>query len=166
MSLLPYRWEGDGFSPLRPRLSDKELVVGGTYWIDPEKGRSEASHRQEFAWLREAWLSLPDALADRFPTPTHLRKAALIEGGFFDETLIDAGTNAAALRVAAHLRHKDEFAHVVVRGAFVVERTAKSQKKREMGGETFEASKRAILEIIGAMIGVPADTLARQTEAA
>ena len=116
--------------------------------------------------MREAWLSLPDALADRFPTPTQLRKAALIEGGFFDETLIDAGTNAAALRVAAHLRHKDEFAHVVVRGAFVVERIAKSQKKREMGGETFEASKRAVLEIVGAMIGVPADTLARQTEAA
>lgn len=162
MSLLPYRWLGDGFAPLRPRLSDKELVVGQAYWIDPELPRSDASHKHNFAWLREAWLQLPEVLSERFPTSEHLRKAALIQAGFYDETIIDAGTNAAALRVAAYVRHKDEFSHVVVRGPLVVERVAKSQSRRAMGAKDFNASKQAIMEIVAAMIGVAPEALARE----
>jgi NDP-sugar pyrophosphorylase family protein len=162
MSALPYRWEGDGFTPLRPRLSDKDLIVGQVYWLDPERQRSEESHRHEFAWLREAWSQLPEALADRFPTPEHLRKAALIQGGYFHETLIDCGTNAAALRVASYARAKDGFAHVVVRGPLVVERVAKSQSRRAMEPKEFQDSKTAIIEIVSAMIGVAPETLTRE----
>jgi hypothetical protein len=35
---------------------------------------------------------LPERMAVDFPTPTHLRKRALIETGFYSETVLDVGT--------------------------------------------------------------------------
>lgn len=158
-----FTWNGEAMIPRSQRLADKAYVVGESYLLVAHEERSEASHRQEFAWLREAWLQLPENLADLYATPTHLRKRALIEGGFYHETVIDAGTNAAALRVAAAFRSREEFSLVIVRGPAVVIRTAKSQSRRSMNKQEFQASKTAIIEIVSNMIGVTAESL---TEAA
>jgi hypothetical protein len=131
-----------------------------------EQERSEQSHRHEFAWLREAWQNLPEYLADLYPTPDHLRKRALIEAGFYDETMVDAGTNAAALRVARELiRPMDEFAHVVVRGPLIVMRRAKSQSRRAMNKAEFQASKTAIMQVIADMLGTTVDHLSKERAA-
>lgn len=155
----PFRWSGDAMRPLRPRAADRAYVVGQEYWLVEEQRRSVTSHNHEFAWLAEAWRNLPEDIADLYPSPEHLRKRALIQGGFYTETIVDAGTSAAALRVAAFMRQKDEFAVVVVRGPVVVERVAKSQSRRAMTPKEFQESKTALMEIVAGMIGVTPESL-------
>lgn len=157
-----FTWDGDAMVPRSPRLADKAYTVGECYLLVAHEERSSATHNHEFAWLKDAWLNLPENLADQFPTPEHLRKRALIDAGFYDETIVDAGTNAAALRVASAFRSREDFSLVIVRGPAVVIRTAKSQSRRSMKKQEFQASKTAILEVVSGMIGVAPDTLAGQ----
>lgn len=151
---LAYQWDGEALIPRVPRLADKHMVVGETYMMVPHEDRSDATHKHEFVWLREAWMNLPEDVAVNYPTPEHLRKRALIEAGYCDETIVDAGTKAAALRTAAFVRAIDDFAMVFVKDQFVIRRTAKSQSRRAMKKAEFQASKTAIMEIISNMIGV------------
>lgn len=165
---IAFRWAGDAMVPL-PRfdqIANREFVIGEVYRMAPVEERSEVSHRHEFGWLREAWLSLPERFADQFPTTEHLRKRALIEAGFYTETVIDCGSQAAALRVAAFARGEDEFALVITRGPVVVVRKAKSQSRRAMDKAEFQASKTALMEVVSDMLGVAPATLAKQAEAA
>jgi hypothetical protein len=147
-------WDGEAMKPRSPKLADKAYCVGEVYWLAPHEERSTATHNHEFAWLKDAWLNLPEDLAEQIPTTEHLRKRALIDAGFYNETITDAGSNAAALRVASTMRSLDEFALVIVRGPLVVMRRAKSQSRRAMGKQEFQDSKTAIIETISAMIGV------------
>lgn len=160
---IPFRWDGEAFAPL-PRFAkecDRRYVIGEVYRLEEVQERSTATHNHEFAWLKEAWLNLPESMGDQFPTPEHLRKRVLIDAGFYDEMIVDAGSNAAALRVAHAFRSHDEFVHAVVRGPIVAVRTAKSQSYRAMDRATFQASKTAIMEIVAGMIGVSPDELVR-----
>lgn len=157
-----FTWDGEAMVPRSPRLADKAYVVGEVYTLVPHEERTSASHNHEFAWLRDAWLNLPESFADQFPTQEHLRKRALIDAGFYDETIVDAGTSAAALRVASAFRSREEFALVIVRGPAVVIRTAKSQSRRKMNKQEFQDSKTAILEIVAGMIGVTPAALTGQ----
>jgi hypothetical protein len=154
-----FRWNGDVMVPTHPKLAASRFEVGADYLLAPVSVRSEISHDHEFAWLAEAWKTLPERLADQFPTAEHLRKRALIDAGYYHETIVDAGSNAAALRVAAFMKAKDEFALVIVRGPFAIERTAKSQSKRAMDKAEFQASKTAIMEVIADLVGVPVESL-------
>lgn len=124
--------------------------------------RSDKTHNHEFAFVGEAWKTLPETVADEFPTPEHLRKRALIATGFYHETIIDVGTLAGALRVASYVRSSDDFAHVVTRGGVVVVRKAKSQSRKAMGKADFQTSKTAILEWISNLLNVEAKTLEEQ----
>lgn len=141
-------WDGEAFRPIHPRRADKYLTVGERYSLVQYEDRSAATHNHQFAWLHDAWMNLPEDIADQYPTPEHLRKRALIDAGYYDETIIDAGSNAAAIRVAAAVQTIDTFALVFVRKCFVIRRTAKSQSRRAMKKEEFQASKTKIMEVI------------------
>ena len=148
--------------PSRPHLADKAFVVGQHYWLEEVSERSWVSHRQEFAFVREAWQTLPYAVAEKFATPEHLRKAALIATGWHNETILNAGTRADAVRLAAFVRSADEFAHIAIRGPTVVVRKARSQRMRgpgRMNKADFQASKTDILGWISALIGVEPEDL-------
>lgn len=160
-----FNWDGEHMVPW-PRfagLCNKQYVVGESYRLVECEERSTATHNHEFAWLKDAWLNLPEDIAELYPSPEHLRKRALIEAGFYDEQVVDAGTNAAAIRVASAFRAREEFSLVIVRGPHVVLRTAKSQSRRAMDKKDFQASKTAIMDVIAAMIGVDSKTLAAQS---
>lgn len=161
---LAFEWSGEAMVPLRQcaRMADKEYVIGEVYRLAIHEERSPSTHNHEFAWLKEAWQNLPENIADLYPSPEHLRKRALIEAGFYDETVIDVGTNAGALRVASAWRAKDDFALVVVRGPIILIREAKSQSRRAMNRQEFQASKSAIMEVIANMIGVSPSSLTRE----
>lgn len=152
------RWNGEieAFVPLPHfvKRCNATLVDTEIYRMVVQEERSDISHRHEFAWLKTAWLQLPEDIADLYPSPEHLRKRALIQGGFYTEEIIDAGSAAAALRVAAYVRGHDEFALVIVRGSIVIVRHAMSQSYRSMDRKKFRESKTAIIEIVSAMIGV------------
>lgn len=158
---VEFEWDGEVMRPRYPKLADREYAVGERVSLAPYLGRSELSHKHEFAWLKEAWANLPEDIADEFPTPEHLRKRALIAAGYYREEIIDASTNAAALRVAGYAKRKDEFAVTVVRGPIVVIREAESQSRRAMGAKRFQESKTAIMEVIADMIGVTPAELER-----
>lgn len=167
---IPMRWTGEAMEPLPGFrwMADQHFVIGQVYRMAEVTERSDASHRHEFAWLREAWANLPESLAEQFPTPEHLRKRALIDAGFYDEQIIDAGSGKAALRVAQGIRSRpgEDFSLVVVRGAFVVIRTAKSQSRRAMDKAEFQASKTAIMDTVAALIGVTTEQLSSAAQGA
>lgn len=151
---LAFIWDGEAFRPKAGRLADKYFVVGEVYRLSVEEERSAASHRQFFAALNECWKQLPEDLAEQYPTPESLRKRALIEAGYYDEEIIDCGSNKVAPNVAAFARRRDDFALIFVRDQFVIIRSAKSQSVRNMGKAKFQESKTAVLEIISQMVGV------------
>lgn len=167
---MVFRWDAEA-EVMRPlphfrRSANITYVDGCDYRLAPAEERSDISHRHEFAWLRTAWATLPERLAELYPSPEHLRKRALIEAGFYTEDIVDAGSNAAALRVAAMARHLDEFALVIVRGPAVVIRRPKSQSYRAMDRQEFQASKDGIIDVVSAMLGVTPAELRKQPEAA
>ena len=143
------------------RKADERHGVGEVVSVIDWQDRSDATHRHEFAFLREAWMNLPEALADEFPTAEHFRKRLLIDCGFYAETIIDVGTTAGALRVAAYAQAEDGFAKVVTRGGVVVVRKAKSQSRRTMDKGEFQASKSALIEAASALIGTTPEALHR-----
>lgn len=106
-------------------------------------------------------MNLPEDLAPLFPTEDHLRKRALIQAGYYTETAIDAGTRAAALRVAAAVPALDEFAFAKVEGPIVLVRRAKSQSMRAMGAKQFYESKAAIMQVIADMLDVTPEDLVK-----
>lgn len=161
-----FQWDGEAMRPINPRAADRQYVVGEHYRLEHREERSEASHRQYFAALHEAWLNLPDDLAAEFPTSEHLRKFALIRAGYRDERSIIASSKAEALRVAAFVKPMDEYAIVSVSGPAVVVLTAKSQSVRAMGKQTFQESKGAVLDLVAGLIGASRDEIARVGESA
>ncbi len=166
---IPMQWDGEAMRPVSlrfSRLADKHYAIGEIYQMVVEHGRSGTSHRHQFAWLHEAWMSLPESIADAYPTSEHLRKRALIDAGFFHETAVDAGSRAAALRVAAMVPTLDEFALAKTEGPFVLVRRPKSQSIRAMGAQQFQESKTAIMQVIADLIGVSTADLQRTGEAA
>lgn len=159
---IPFRWTGDSFEPL-PRFArdcDRFFVVGQVYRMVEEQDRSDASHRHYFAMINEAWQSLPEPAAERFPTPEHLRKFALIKAGFADSRTFTASSRAEAVRLAAFMRPVDEFAIVTTDGATVTMWTARSQSMKAMGRKEFQASKDAVLRVLAELIGTTPNALA------
>jgi len=159
---MAFVWNGEAMIPARPKAADKAFVIGRRYWLEEVSDRSWISHRHEFAWIAEAWNNLPAAVAETFPSPEHLRKGALIATGWFREMVIEAGSAAAALRVAAYAKGRDEFAHVVTRGPTVVVRWARSQRMHgldKMDKAEFQQSKDDILGWISNLIGVSPEQL-------
>jgi hypothetical protein len=160
---MAFTWRGAGFVPaLRFMERAREMFAdGAVYWLSVEPERSDKTHNHEFAWLSEAWKTLPESIAADFPSSEALRKRALIECGYYDQETIDAGSKAAAERVAAYVRRRDAFAWVVTRGGVVVVRTAHSQSRHAMGAGDFQRSKQAVLEWVSNLIGVTPEQLTR-----
>lgn len=163
MSPLPFTWDGEAMQikPGFQRQADQQFCVGETYALAIVEDRSSASHRHYFAAVNEAWANLPDDLAERWPSPEHLRKAALIRAGYRDERSFACSSRAEAIRMAAFLKPIDDFAMVALSGTTVLVLTAKSQSVRAMGKAVFQESKDAVLNALADMIGVTPEALAR-----
>lgn len=159
---IPMLWEGDVFRPLPgyARACDRAFVVGAVYRLAEHEERSQASHNHFFAAVAEAHANLPEHLAERLPTPEHLRKFALIKAGYADSRTLVASSKAEAQRLAAFVRPMDSFAVVVASEATVTVWTAKSQSVRAMGKKEFQESKDAVLDIIAGLIGTTPAALA------
>jgi hypothetical protein len=156
LPLIPATWTGEAFEP-RPNfrtVADKVYVIGEVYMMAAQEMRSASSHAHYFASIAEAWRNLPERLAPHWPSPDHLRKAALIKAGYCDQRTLVASSKAEASRIAAFVRPMDEYALVSVSGATVVVLTAQSQSYKAMGKAKFNASKEAVLNVLADVIGV------------
>lgn len=168
MNPLPFTWNGEAMEIARgfARLADKRFVIGERYVLDVVEERSAKSHAAYFAAVTEAWKNLPDHLAEQFPTADHLRKFCLIKARFHEHRAIVANSKAEAQRIAAFIRPMDAFAVVTVKDCVINVYTARSQKLRAMNRQEFEASKRAVLDLLDDMLGVTRGETARQGEPA
>lgn len=165
---LAYEWNGEAFVPLRHcvGMANKEFVVHEVYRLAVHEERSAASHNHYFAALNDAWESLPEGTAERFPSVEHLRKWCLIKAGYRDERTIVASSKAEAQRLAAFIKPMDDFAVVLVKDATVTVATAKSQSQRAMGRKDFGESKQAVLEIAAEMVGLSPEMLTQHRRVA
>jgi hypothetical protein len=156
-------YDGESFVPLQPRLADKHFTAGESYPLIVHEPRSHASHNHFFAIVADAHMNLPEELAERLPTPEHLRKYALIRAGYRDERSVSCSSKAEALRVAAFIKPMDEFAVVTVVETVVTVYTAKSQSMRAMGSRVFAESKEAVLTVLAGLLGIDPLTLSRSS---
>jgi len=143
-----------------PDLNDGEIVT-----VSIERGRSDASHKHQFAWINDAWGSLPESVMDRpwAETPETLRKHALIATGYHQSYTLDCGAAATAMRIKGALVAAEARGHGYavgqVTGTVLRIWTPESQSVRAMGGKRFQESKAAILDWIAAQIGVTPEQL-------
>lgn len=163
---IPMRWDGEHLIPLRSfaKAADRVFVIGEVYPMVVREEASSASRRHYFALIREAWRNLPEDAMQRYPSPEHLRKWALIKAGYREERTHVCGSKAEALRLQTFVKPMDDYAVVLVQGAVITIYTARSQRGRAMDRETFQASKTAVLAILSELIGVELETLNRQVE--
>ena len=161
---ITFFWDGAAMLPAGPgfaRMCDKRFVIGERYRLDEISERSAASHNFYFAAMNDAWLNLPEDMADRFDTSEKLRKFALIKCGYADQRQIVCASKAEAQRVAAFIKPMDEYAIVTASEAVVTVYTAKSQSMRAMGKAEFEKSKNDVLNYVASLIGTTPATLAQ-----
>lgn len=164
MRPVQFVWDGDHMVPA-PRfvpLCNKQFAVGEVYPMVPLEERSMKSHSQFFAALHDGWLNIPESMAARWPTEEHLRKWCLIETDFFNEQEFEWPTEREARRFAVFYRRIDDFARIFPAGKKVIIRYAKSQSLKAMGKEQFQASKKAVLDLIESITGVPTGTLMKE----
>lgn len=165
---ITFSWDGEVMRPL-PRFTkacDKQFVVGETYPLEVREERSSNSHRHYFAAMHDAWLNLPNEISEQFPTSEHLRRWALIKGGFCETTDHACSSNEEARKLAAFIAPIDTYAVVEVRGDIVRLHRAKSQSVRSMDKATFQQSKQTVLEIVSELIGTSAAELGTNAGAA
>lgn len=171
MSNMPiqFQWDGEAMVPASrfwARQADEQFTVGQRYRMVEENERSPASHAHEFAWLTEAWNSLPDELLAQYPNSEMLRKHGLIAKGFCTMVQHVCATKAEAERLAGILKPYDAYAVVVARGPVVTVYTAVSQSRRAMGAAQFQQSKQALMEFVGDLLGVDPQTIGKVEKAA
>lgn len=156
--LLPLRYEGGGvFRCLYPnRIS---VPVGEVRGWQMMESRSKASHDHFFAVVTEAWKSLPEDMAEEFPSPDHLRKWALIKAGFCTMTKVACSNNEAAVNLLRAWKAVDRYSILNVDGKVVTIWTADSQRKDTQGRKEFQAAKDAAMHILSNLIGTDVTTL-------
>jgi hypothetical protein len=156
MRTLNLAWDGEAFWPLSgDRILAKQTWGEGEIVAFSEaKDRSSPSHRHYFASLREAWVNLPEGYAERFATEEHLRKWALIHTGYCHARSVVCRTRAEARSIAAIIRSNDAYALVSIEGRTIWHLIAMSQSMEAMTHETFQASKRAVLELLSDILGI------------
>lgn len=136
------------------------LTEGETVYVTIDRERSDASHRHEFAWLKQAWESLPESLAGEpwAASPEHLRKYALIQCGYCDVREVVVADGDDAKRVMAFVRPLvDRYAIVAASGPVVRIYTARSQSRRAMGKADFQESKTRIMDWVAQLLGTTAE---------
>lgn len=172
MTPLLYRYEGEGVfhptSAFTARKADDVYVVGANYRLAEWQDRSDKTHNHQFAYVHEAWRSLPEKYAAKpwAQSPEHLRKFALIRCKFCNTDTYVCASKAEAERWARNLRPLDEYSIVTVQGTTVYRFTAESQAKRSMGAKRFQEAKQAIIEFLEDLLDVERGTLEKQGEAA
>lgn len=155
---LPMRYEGGGiFRCIRPKQIT--VPVGNVSGWQLAENRSGESHRHFFAIVHEAWKSLPEDMADDFPSPDHLRKWALIKAGFCTMTKIVCANNDEAVNLLKKWKTVDRFSLLEVSGKVVTIWTADSQRRDAQGRKAFQEAKEAALHVLSNLIGTDVTTL-------
>lgn len=145
-------WTGEVFKPTSPyqvRRAAKDYPEGEVVRLVEMPERSTSSHSHLFAVIDAAHESLPPLMAERFPTPLHLRKYLTVKAGHcYSESLV-CSSKAEAERVASFTRSGDEFALVTVNKNVVTRFMPKSLSRRTVPSKAeFQQIKDAVLRVL------------------
>jgi len=135
---------------------------GGEHTLVPLEQRSRASHNHFFAALSEAFDNLPEhfIVDHKWTSFDDMRKDLLIEAGYGEEKTIECASEKHAMMTATYIRDETGFCKISFkrddRGKLTIVRIrrAKSQEHAAMDRQTFEASKKAVLEKLEGIIGL------------
>ena len=160
---LPIRclWNGEAFVPQGKSLAycQEEFGAGEIVILERNEERTTNTHNHFFASIHEAWMNLPENLADEYPTVEHLRAKALIHTGFSNERAIVCDTAKDAATIAEFIGQSNQYAIVRVSGNVLKVYTAKSQSRKSMNKKEFQASKEAVLGFVAGLVGVSQEQL-------
>lgn len=168
MQAIRCRWKGQVLIPdgnYAMAAACDLMAEGDVVLVEVDHPRSPNTHKHQFAYIKDAWNHLPERLMLEAwaANPETLRKHALIVTGYHNVETVDAGSNAAAERVAAlvsrHAKAAHGYAITQARGPVVRCWTPESQSVRSMGGKRFQESKTKIMDWIAAQIGVSPEEL-------
>ncbi len=149
-------WDGEAFRP-EDRFQwqcQQDYVVGEKYQFEALPMRSIASHNHFMAAVDDVWKNLREDESKRFPSPTHLRRWALVETGYCTEKITVYDTAKDARQAAAGIRARDPYVVMQVKGNILYEWEPLSQKILQMDPVTFQKSKTDVLDLLASMIGV------------
>lgn len=162
-------WTGQSFIPdgnYAHAMACDRLGEGQVVNLDLDPDRTGKSHRHQFAFVRTAWMNLPESMvgAPFAATSETLRKHALIMTGYCNTEMMACGTGNRAERMAAMMSriatNLNGYAITHVSGPIAYCHTAHSQSMKAMGGAVFNQSKQDILEYLADMIEVTPKALA------
>ena len=150
---IMFVWTGDAMVPLPRfrRLCDELFAVHEEYPLVVHQGRNMNQHRAYFASLNDAFDNLDERYDGVFPSAEHLREWALCQTEFCTVSHEVYETHADALKAGAAVRKVAPYAVISVVDTTLVTKHAMSQSVRAMGKETFEASCKAVLDVVAGM---------------
>lgn len=153
---IPFRWTGAAMEPLSRfhNTVAAQFETGKLYVLSVVEDRSQKSHNHLFAEIAAVHESLPDELANNWPTPEHLRKAALIRAGFRTVRDYVCATAAEARRTAMLAEDMDEYAVVEISGTVVRVCRAQSMAWGRMKRADFQAAKDGVFRCIYDLTGI------------
>lgn len=147
-------WTAEGAMVPLPRfrkMCDEQFAVHEEYPLVVHRNRNMNQHRAYFASLNDCFENLAEQYTGVFPSAEHLREWALCQTEFCTVTHEAYETKADALRAAKAIRKLAPYAVLSVADSTLVTKHAMSQSVRAMGKETFEASCKAVLDVVAGM---------------
>lgn len=159
---ITYQWDSEA-NAMIPKVHDAALARrqfkhGADYRLAVREERSPESLGHYMATLKDIHDNLDDAHREEYPTPQHLRKRALIKLGYRHVVDFPCESEKEAKlmkdRLAKFIKADDEYAVIVRSGSVVRKMTAMSQSRDgEMDRQTFEESKRQVLDLAAGLVG-------------
>lgn len=158
-----FTWdERDQVMRLLPRFGNlaaqqyRDAQVYRLVVVDDE--RNMKSHAHYFAALNEGFKTISERYAGRWDSVQHLREWLLIREGWYNETEIDCGTEKNAQRQLQYctqqIQRRGHYTQVFISGSKIIFRDAKSQSREAMDRDTFERSKRDVLDALTHLLDV------------
>jgi hypothetical protein len=142
--------------------ADRELVVGQRYIMEAVDEEQSARDRAYHASIRDAWVNLPESMAEQFSNATDFRRWLLVECGFCDVAKLAFASSKAANAALPFLQSGG--AQLAVVGSVVVVKRPWSQKLRGgMDKETRRRSYRETQDLASSLIGVRPEDLQRES---
>lgn len=163
-----FQWDGDNIVPAKAfrAMANRYFVVGEWYRLEAREERSAKTHRHYFASVNEAWETLPESIAGRFPSPEHLRKWALCKAGYCNEDIVACSDGDQAKKFARIIRKRDPYSIISIQQDTIHIFTPHSQSQAKMNKEQFQQSKVAVLHVIDELLGTSRGTVGKQKESA
>lgn len=146
------------------KLCDELYAVHEEYPLVVLRARNMNQHRAYFAALHDAFDNLDERYDGVFPSEDHLREWALCQTEFCTVTHEVYETRKDAIQAAKALRKLAPYAVISVVDSTLVTKHALSQSVRAMGKEDFEASCKAVLDVVAGMARMTSAQLRKEGE--